>query len=187
VLGLKKYLFKLGGSIIALIALAGAGDWSVGDFAASLQSQAVARSCLGAENETPGTVSRLNTAQIRYSQSTYSLYGKTDEGELYSVAENVQWLKDHPDQELPWGGPIRVFRKQRFMDEWGPLSQAGYTGEPKNLVNGEIYTLDHRRLVAYQRAGRNSIPVQWASLSVVRDNRWKFSTSDGGRSIAPKP
>jgi len=103
------------------------------------------------------------------------------------VEENVQWLKDHPDQELPWGGPIRVFRKQAFMDEWGPLSQIGFTGAPKNLDNGEIYTLDHRRLVAYRLAGRKTIPVQWVGLSVVRDNRWKFTTSNGGRGIASNP
>ena len=186
-LGLKKYLFKLGGSIIALIALGGAVNWSAGDFAASLRSPAAVRSYLCAENETPGTFSRLETARIKYSQSTYSLYGKTDEGELYMVEENVQWLNDRPDQELPWGGPIRVFRKQAFMDDWGPFSQGGFTGEPQNLLNGEIYTLDHRRLVAYQLAGRNTIPVQWASLSVVRDNRWKFTTANGGRSITPKP
>ena len=186
-LALKKIFARLVWSIIALSALMGSAYWSGDDFTVSLHEPAVAHSDLGSENERAETFARLATTQIRYSQSTYSLYGKTDEDELYSVKGNTQWLKDHPDRELPWGGPIRVFRKQAFMDEWGPLSQGGYTGEPKNLVNGEIYTLDHRRLVAYQLAGRITIPVQWASLSVVRDNRWKFSTSDGGCSIAPKP
>jgi hypothetical protein len=173
--------------IIALIALLGLASCGGGDFDASLHSTAAARSYLGAENEAPGTFSRLEAAQIRYSQSTHSLYGKTNEGELYMVEENIQWLKDHPDQELPWGGPIRVFRKQAFMDEWGPLFQIGFTGDPRNLENGEIYTLDHRRLVAYRLARRKTIPVQWASLSVVQDNRWKFTTSNSGRSIAPNP
>ena len=186
-LALKKILFNLSWPIIALIALVGLASWSGGDFDASLHSTAAARSYLGAANETPGIFSRLEAGQIRYSQSTYSIRGETDEGEIYMVAENIQWLKDHPDQELPWGGTIRVFRKQAFMDEWGPLSQIGHTGDPKNLDNGEIYTLDHRRLVAYRLAGRKTIPVQWTSLSVVWDNRWKFTTSNGGRSIASNP
>jgi hypothetical protein len=158
-----------------------------GDSGVSLQFTAAAQGDVGAADETPGIFSRLEAAQIRYSQSTFSLYGKTDEDELYSVEGNIQWLKDHPGSDLPWGGPIRVFRKQAFMDEWGPLCQNGYTGNPKSLVNGEIYTLDHRRLVAYQLAGRRTIPVEWAPLNVVRENRWKFTTADGGRSIAPKP
>lgn len=186
-LALKKNLFNLRGPIIALIALVGLASCGAGEFDASLHSTVAARSYLGAENETPGVLSRLEAAQIRYSQSTHSLYGKTDDGELYRVEDNIQWLKDHPDQELPWGGPIRVFRKQPFMDEWGPLSQSGFTGDPRNLENGQIYTLDHRRLVAYRLAGRKTIPVQWASLTVVRDNRWKFTTLNGGRSIAPNP
>ena len=182
-LALKKNLFNMGWPIIALIALVGLASCSGGDFGTSLHSTAVAQSYLGAEDETPGIFSRLDAAQIRYSQSTYSLYGKTDEGELYRVEENIQWLKDHADQELPWGGPIRVFRKQPFMDEWGPLSQNGFSGDPRNLDSGEIYTLDHRRLVAYRMAARKIIPVQWASLSVVWDNRWKFTTPNGGRSL----
>ena len=102
-LALKKILFNLSWPIIALIALVGLASWSGGDFAASLHSTTAVRSYLGAENETPGTLSRLEAAQIRYSQSTYSILGETDEGEIYMVAENIQWLKDHPDQELPWG------------------------------------------------------------------------------------
>lgn len=186
-LSLKKILFNLGWPIFALIALVGLASWSGGNFAVSPHSTVAAQSYLGAADETPGIFSRLEAAQIRYSQSTYSLYGKTDEGGFYAVADNVQWLKDHPDQDLPWGGPIRVFRKQAFMDEWGPLSARGFTGDPKNLDNGEIYTLDHRRLAAYRLAGRKTIPVAWATLDVVRDNRWKFTTSNGGRTIAPGP
>jgi|GEM_PF-5108735 len=182
----KKKLY-LGWPIVALIALLGFGSWSGGNLAAALNSPAVDRSYVGADDESAGTFCRLEAARIRYSQSTYSLYGKTEEGGFYSVEENIQWLKDHPDEDLPWGGPIRVFRKQAFMDDWGPLSHEGFTGDPKNLQNGKIYTLDHRRLVAYRLAGRKTIPAQWASLSVVRDNRWKFTTMNGGRSIAPKP
>ena len=185
---LKRNLFNLVSAVIALIALLGlSGAWGHDDFITALRSAAAAQSCLDTEEETPGSFARLEPTRIRYSQSTYSLYGITDEGGFYTLEDNIQWLKDHPDQDLPWGGPIRVFRKQPFMDDWGPLSHEGFTGDPKNLQNGKIYTLDHRRLVAYRLAGRKTIPVQWASLNVVRDNRWKFTTPNGGRSITPKP
>ena len=182
----QKILFKLSWPIAALfaaVAVAGCGA----EYARARPAPATVQSYLGAANEAPGTFSRLDTAQIRYSQSSYSLYGEIEEGELYKVEENVQWLKDHSDQDLPWGGPIRVFRKQAFMDDWGSLSQGNFAGDPKNLDTGEIYTLDHRRLVAYRMAARKSIPVQWTSPTVVRDNRWKFTTTNGGRSIAPSP
>lgn len=174
-------------AIIAFAAVIGLTGCDGKNYPTRLGAPESVQTYLSAHDETPGTLTRLEAAHIRYSQSTYSIRGETDEGELYMVEENIQWLKDHPDQELPWDGPIRVFRKQAFMDEWGPLSQIGFTGDPKNLVNGEIYTLDHRRLVAYRLAGRKTIPVQWTSWSVVWENRWKFTTLNGGRSIAPNP
>lgn len=169
--------------MIAAIGLAACG----GDPAVSRQRTAATPSFTGAASEAPETLSRLETAEIRYAQSSYSLSGLTEEGGLYTVAENVQWLKDHPNDELPWGGPIRVFRKQPFMDEWGPLTEGSFTGDPKNLSNGDIYTLDHRRLVAYRMAGRKTIPVQWANSTVVKNNRWKFTTSNAGLTIEPSP
>lgn len=184
---LGAFLNNLGWTFSALSALIGVANWHGVDFVALPRSTAAAQSYLGAQDESTGIFRRLDAAQIRYSQSTYSLYGKTEEGGIYAVADNVQWLKDHPNQDLPWGGPIRVFRKQAFMDEWGPLTEHGFTGDPKNLENGEIYTLDHRRLVAYQLADRKTIPVQWANLTEVRENSWKFTTPNGGRSIAPMP
>jgi hypothetical protein len=69
------------------------------------------------------------------------------------------------------------------MNDWGPLTENGYTGVPKNLINGLIYTLDNRRLYAYQQAGRTSIPVKWVDTDVVFKFRWKFTTQDGGLSV----
>jgi hypothetical protein len=112
---------------------------------------------------------------------------KTEEGDEFTVEAMIQWLKEHPDQDPPWLKPIRIFRKVPSMDEWGPLTKFGFTGAPKNLVNGEIYTLDHRRLVAYRQAGRKSIPIKWVDLNIVRDERWKFDTKNGGLSITPRP
>jgi hypothetical protein len=148
------------------------------DIAAASRSEAA---------ETPAGVFRLDPEKIRYSQATFSEKGRTADGGEYTVDGNAQWLREHPDQDLPWGQPIRIFRKEPFMDEWGPAAGFGYTGDPKRLVNGEIYTLDHRRLLAYRRAGRKSIPAQWADLNLVRDQRWKFSTPDGGFTMAPHP
>jgi len=146
----------------------------------------VAESFGGEVAETAQRFTRLDAEKIRFSQATFSKSGKTEDGSEYTVEANVQWLREHPDQDLPFGEPIRVFRKEPFMDEWGPATRSGYTGDPKNLVNGEIYTLDHRRLVAYKQAGRKSVPFQWADLNTVRDQRWKFSTTNGGISITPQ-
>ena len=137
-------------------------------------------------SEAPSGATRLDPKEIRFSQSSFLETGKTEEGGTYTVEGNAQWLRDHPDQVLPWGGPIRVFRKEAFMDEWGPMTKHGYVGDPRNLVNGEIYTLDHRRLIAYRRAGRKSIPFKRADFRTVRDNRWKFTTPNGGVSIEPR-
>jgi hypothetical protein len=184
---LRKFFSRSARPIAALLAAASLIGCSAARFADRSESTASVQSGTSGALHAAPALGRLDPAGIRYSQSSYSLSGLTEEDGLYAVAENIQWLQDHPDQDLPWGGPIRVFRKQAFMDEWGPLSQGGFIGDPKNLPNGEIYTLDHRRLVAYQKAGRKTIPVEWASPSVVRDNRWKFTTSNGGQSIAASP
>jgi hypothetical protein len=152
-LALKKILVNFTWPVVALCAAIGLIACGGGDLAVSRPPTAIAQRLLGAASETPGTLSRLEAAEIRFSQSSYSLSGLTEDSGFYTVEENIQWLKYHPGQELPWGGPIRVFRKQPFMDEWGPLTEGSFTGDPKNLSNGEIYTLDHRRLVAYRMAG----------------------------------
>jgi hypothetical protein len=168
----------------ALIALAGCG---AGDYRTAPQPSDALQPYRDPGNETPGTFARLETEKIRYSQESYSVSGAAEDGSTYTVEDNVQWLKDHPGQDFPWGGPIRVFRKQAFMDEWGPLTRNRFTGDPKNLESGEIYTLDHRRLVAYRLAARKTIPVEWADLKLVRDQRWRFTTPNRGRSIAATP
>jgi hypothetical protein len=126
----------------------------------------------------------LPPQNIRFTQETYSPEGVIDEtGERYTVEENIKFLKDNPDKDLP---PIRVFRKEVTMDDWGPKTRYGYTGDPRNLENGAIYTLDNRRLVAYQEAGRDSIPIEWADPADVFRERYKFSTPNCGTSICPK-
>jgi hypothetical protein len=169
--------------IIALAAVIGLAGCGAGHNGTSRGSASVER-YVDRGNETPGTSTRLDIDKIRYSQATYSEAGGTEDGATYTVEENIRWLADHPDEDLPWGGPIRVFRKQAFMNEWGPLSRDRFTGDPRNLENDQIYTLDHRRLVAYRGAGRKTIPVEWVNLRLVMDQRWKFTTANRGRSIA---
>jgi len=184
---LKKNFVNMVWGIIAFTAVIGLAGCGAKDFETPLRSSDAVAPYVDAGNESPGTFALLDPEKIRYSQATYSVSGGTEDGSTYTVEDNIQWLREHPGQDLPWGGPIRVFRKQAFMDEWGPLARNLFTGDPKNLQTGEIYTLDHRRLVAYRAAGRKTIQVEWANLRLVRDQRWKFTTPDRGRSIAPSP
>jgi hypothetical protein len=129
----------------------------------------------------------LDPKYIRPSQQSYSTTGPLPGGEIYTVDDNIQWLVNNPGKELPVK-PIRVFIKQPYMNEWGPLTKHGYTGNPINLANGEIYTIDHRRWISYLEAGRDSIPIQWVTDDVfLRSQRWKFDTLNEGISILPKP
>ena len=64
---------------------------------------------------------------------------------------------------------------------------AQYTGDPKNFTNGQIYTLDHGRLVAYQMAERDQIPIRWATGREIWQERFKFSTPNGGSIIIADP
>ena len=130
---------------------------------------------------------RLDPKYIRPSQSTYSKFAVHPWGERYTVEGNVNWLINNPGYDLP-ADPIRVFIKQPYMDDWGPLTKHGFTGNPTNLANGEIYTLDHKRWVAYMEAGRDSIPIQWVTDDLfLRSQRWKFTTTNEGISILPEP
>jgi hypothetical protein len=178
--------------LIALAAAIGLAGCSAAHYGSPRPPADGVESHAPGQDEAPGSLARLDVEKIRYSQASYSVTGDTEDGSSYSVQDNIRWLREHPGEDLPWGGPIRVFRKQAFMDEWGPLTRdplAGdsLAGDPKNLENGEVYTLDHRRLVAYRAAGRDTIGVEWANPRLVRDQRWKFTTTNGGRSIAVVP
>ncbi|MEM7129271.1 MAG: RHS repeat-associated core domain-containing protein [Chloroflexota bacterium] len=142
----------------------------------------------------PSQPSHLNPFEIRFSQNSYSPSGNilnpqgNETGERYSVAENIKTLENDPTFDFP---AIYVFRKEDYMNEWGPLTVVHNgkvrSGDPINLDNGEIYTLDHRRLVAYREAGRTSIPVLWARDGKIRSERSKFSTPNGGTKIREDP
>ena len=69
------------------------------------------------------------------------------------------------------------------MDAWGPLMHKDFVGDPINLANGLIYTLDNRRLVAYIEANRDTIPVLWAEIGEIMRKRYEFDTPNWGTSI----
>jgi hypothetical protein len=173
--------------LIALAAAIGLAGCSAAHYGSPRPPADGVESHASGRDEAPGSLARLDVEKIRYSQASYSVTGDTEDGNSYSVQDNIEWLRDHPGEDLPWGGPIRVFRKQAFMDAWGPLARGSFVGDPVKLENGVIYTLDHRRLVAYREAGRSTIAVEWANVRLVRDQRWKFTTANGGRSIEAVP
>ncbi len=49
--------------------------------------------------------------------------------------------------------------------------------------DGNIWTLDHRRLVAFNLAGLDEVPCQWVSYDCAMDQWWKMTTVNGGKSI----
>lgn len=48
--------------------------------------------------------------------------------------------------------------------------------------DGQIFTLDNRRLYAFQEAGVE-ISYRWANAEEVAAESWKFTTANGGTSI----
>jgi RHS repeat-associated protein len=99
---------------------------------------------------------RLDPNRIRFSQDTASFNFKT--GASGTIDDMRNGLRsgtlDPADVE-----PIRVY-----------------------LRGGEVFTLDHRRLVAFQEA-KVDIPYEWATEAEILDEAWKFTTKNGGTSI----
>ncbi len=124
-------------------------------------------------------VERHPVKEIYFTQKYYSPRGKG-----YTVAGNIELLRDNPDVDLP---PIEVFVKIPSMDEAGTIrhSYLGYEGNPRNLLDYTVYTVDNRRLVAYIEAGRETIPVRWLRKreDILRDHGFKFSTTTFGAEI----
>ena len=127
--------------------------------------------------EGPGP-GRMNPQIIRHVQDTCK-----NQGNGYTVEGNIQALKAgtlSPDQ-FP---PARVFQKTPEMN-WGSQTRYGYTGSTDNLVDGEWYTLDHRRVYSFQEAGITDAPIVDVSsdLVLLQDQTWKFTTENGGTGI----
>lgn len=61
---------------------------------------------------------------------------------------------------------------------------------PENRIwkdcDGNLWTLDHRRLASYILAGVEEVPFRWASDEEVCKEIWKMTTTTGGESIKLK-
>jgi RHS repeat-associated protein len=118
----------------------------------------------------------MGTRNIGFTQDTVSGSGRLPNGKGYSVKGNAKWLHDNPGKDLP---AIRVFQKTAASDAIEGVGRYGpYSG--RNLLNGAWYTLDNRRLMAYQLAGRSSIPVKIVSEGSAWREAWKFTTNTWG-------
>lgn len=118
---------------------------------------------------------------IRFTQSTV-----TNKSRDYTVEGNIERLRDEPDWHVPGKNsatnPIRIFLKTPEMD-WGEVTHPryGFTGNTNNLENGQWYTLDNRRLYAYQQAGRDYISYEIVTdLRTIQREGWKFTTGNFG-------
>lgn len=53
-------------------------------------------------------------------------------------------------------------------------------------AEGQLWTLDHRRLAAFRLAGLEEVPFQWATQEEITGQMWKMTTQTGGTSIKLK-
>jgi hypothetical protein len=116
----------------------------------------------------------INPNDVRFTQK--SIGATHPDG--HTVAGNIAELKAgtlKPENM----DPIRVFR---MNDEVGGLSPRG-GGNPNNLVNGELYSLDNRRLFEFREAGIQDIPYREATMAEIMDLVPHMSTRNGGISI----
>ena len=96
----------------------------------------------------------IDPFSVGFSQDSISNEFK-DGGTIDDLAENLRTGQVNP-QDIP---SIRVVEQ-----------------------NGQLFTLDNRRLEAFRRAGV-SIPYRMASPQEAAAERWKFTTRNGGTSI----
>lgn len=117
-----------------------------------------------------------------------------------SKAENPISAKEFA--QLPDSGSIDPKRLRTMQDSAGPTFRDKKTLEatieglrngtikPEDIppvrvteVNGEVYTLDHRRLIAFREAG---VPIGYQKVNsedVAREIDDKMQTKDGGTTI----
>ncbi len=135
----------------------------------------------------PSGALRAPTKNIRYTQSSVNPAGRIEGGSTYTIEANVAQLRNDPNFDLP---PIRVFKMETYMREWGPMANPKnpqLVGNPKNLEIGQIYSLDNRRLLTYRLAGRDTIPIQWVDPIEVYNWRFEFTTENFGITIEVLP
>ncbi|MGG0262808.1 hypothetical protein, partial [Bacillus mycoides] len=52
-----------------------------------------------------------------------------------------------------------------------------------DAIRNKIWTLDHRRLIAFTLAGIKNIPVEWASEEEIERYSWRMTTPNDGEEI----
>ncbi|WP_315973426.1 RHS repeat-associated core domain-containing protein [Vibrio rhizosphaerae] len=102
--------------------------------------------------------SSLNPQDIRYMQSSI----KNTTGD-YTVLGNAEALKS---------GALKA-ENLTTIKVWKD-------------TEGNIWSLDHRRLAAFKESGMNSIPVEWATADEVKAQAWKMTTKTSGVTIKLK-
>jgi len=115
-----------------------------------------------------------NPAGIRFTQGTV-----TNKGDVYTVKDNIAKLNEDPKWDVP-SGPIRIFKKEAWMDTIPDKKTRFGLASPRHLKDGQTYTLDNRRLYAYKKAGRSAIPAQKASPNRIKRDSFKFTTTNFG-------
>lgn len=53
-------------------------------------------------------------------------------------------------------------------------------------TEGQLWTLDHRRLASFRLSGLKEIPFQWATQDEIAGQMWKMTTQTDGTSIKLK-
>ncbi|WP_110953614.1 hypothetical protein [Anaerosinus massiliensis] len=96
----------------------------------------------------------INPSDIRFTQSSISAIFKDGR----TVSELINGLKTGEISSTSIA-PIRVFER-----------------------DGKFFTLDNRRLYAYQQAGI-AVPFRWAAAEEVANESWEFTTKNGGVGI----
>ena len=105
----------------------------------------------------PNSVTAISPYQIRFTQNSCSIASK--DGRAIIDTAYTLWANPSYATQIP---PIRVF-----------------------TYNGNLFTLDNRRLVSFQMAGV-PIRVTPATSSTIVREWWKYTTITGGLSIGIK-
>ncbi len=106
----------------------------------------------------PVKPSSLNPQDIRYMQSSI----KNTTGD-YTVLGNAEALKN---------GTLKA-EDLTTIKVWKD-------------TEGNLWSLDHRRLAAFKESGLDSIPVEWATAKEVKQQAWKMTTKTNGTTIKLK-
>jgi hypothetical protein len=119
----------------------------------------------------------MHPRAVRFTQDTV-----TNRGDGYTVRDNIRQLTDQKDWDIP--GPVRLFKMTDDIARRAPRKESRFgVSDPANLEVGQIYTLDNRRLYAYQQAGRSAMPGgQFVPANVAVQEAFKFTTRDRGAS-----